>query len=61
MKKILLALMLTSFWAYSQNWQPVVSSNVYNYFSSTSFSTACIIKTDSAKVIGGDSLLILTE
>src|SRR5436305_13956625 len=59
MKKLTFIFIFFSIFCSGQNWQPINSTTTYNYFSSTQFSSASIIKTDSSNLIGSDYALYL--
>lgn len=61
MKKHLLLLLFVYNLSIGQNWAPIVSSHVYNYFSSAAFSSATIIRTDSSSYAGTDSVFYLNR
>lgn len=61
MKKFVLVFLLASNFLVAQNWTPISSSNVYNYFTNNNFSSAATIKTDSTKIIGSDTVYYLNR
>lgn len=59
MVRIACILLLLSFSVTGQNWTPLNSIHTYNYFSSSGYTSASVIKTDSVKLSGPDSILFL--
>jgi len=61
MKQLVCFLFLSATCCSAQNWQPLNKSNQYTYFTSSAFSSATVIKTDSTGLQGSDSVFFLNR